>query len=241
MRSRAATLVELMVAMAIACVLSVVVYRGYQLAIYMGGTSSESYLLSQEMATAVTRMRQDLTETSLVSIAVGDSGTSFSLASPRDLGGQVSWSEHGVVQWESNIFYSLESVEGNTGKLTRWTAPRETADKRIPLPFPGAHPQDSTGRKTVVSSLLRPGLVVSERGEVTEDAKARNALLDFVRRDGSQRTLSSINPTSRSDYQRRDWSLGTTGLVEVSLRILEEEGRSRNSYLEVEFVVRPEN
>lgn len=242
MKRRGFTLVETLIAISIGIVVSLAVFRTYELLLRLGASTSQSYLLSQEAGSAIAQIRHDLTETSLASIFLNKDGTEFSLASPR-VKGEVQWSPEGVVSWETNVFYTLAKDQDNTGKLMRWESPRGADKHRVPLPFHQVHPATPKAAKMLVQNLLLPGKAVSlQNGEVSDDPGLDNAVLGFVRRDNQgRRTLSKINPTRQSDAQSPGWSAGSTGLVEVSLRVLEEGIKGKNSYLDVRFTVKPEN
>lgn len=237
------TLIETLIAMMVFLLIGSVVYKAYYVLRQVGSGTSESYTLSSEVGVAVSQLRKELSETSLSSIFVSKEGDKFSFASPRNQNGEIQVHPEGSLRWERDIFYTLESSgDGNTAQLVRWSGSRTNEALRLPFPYQQDHPDPSPEKKTLVQHLLRPGREVSQVGEVSKEAKALNQVVQFVRRDkDGHRVLSSINPTSRSDRQKRGWSRGSTRLLEVNLRVLEELTSSKNSYIEVRFSVCPEN
>lgn len=252
-RSRAATLVELMVYMAVAALVMTAVLSLFRYARRGAASASSGFALGQDAARALLVLRRDLQETSLSSIRYypkADSTNSMLvMASARDDKNTLHMTQYGVLQWCGYVGYAvLPNGEQGLSKLVRWQVTNNFVD-RNPTPPTDMLAVPASAR-TVVPNLVSPGFQISADAGVphlaaaaTPAAAAGGFVVGFVRRDSTgNETLSASNPNQITDTQQAGWSAGTTGLVDVEVTVAESNmNTGKLSYVQLPLRVAPRN
>jgi prepilin-type N-terminal cleavage/methylation domain-containing protein len=245
------TLIEIMIASAMALVVLGALIRVF---LFARGTELDvrsSYLIRQDADEVFRRIQDDLRLTHLASIRVGDGDIGFSMISPLQNSDPSTFAltPYGVAQWKTWVHYSVLAEGDQTGNLVRWElpVPDGTADG---IPSTGDLSQPGEQKQSLLPDVLLPqAAILPSSGPGTFStvgtAKGNSAgglRLRFVRRDGGKESLSTSNPAQSSDSDQKDWSKGNTGLVDCSLAVGDQSSESgRWSVYQISFRVCPRN
>lgn len=248
---RGMTLVEILVASAMALVVSAALLRVFWFARTTELDVRSSYLIRQDADIAFRRVQDDLRLTHLASIRLADNDNGFSMISPLQNAdfSTFALTPYGVSQWKSWVHYTVEASGAELGNLVRWElpCPDGTADG-IPSKADPTQPNDT--KQSLLTGVLLPGVgVLPPTGPgtfstvgVTPHGTTGGLRLRFLRREKDSEVLSTTNPTQSSDSDKNDWSKGTTGLVDCYLRVGDFSTESgRWSVYQINFRVYPRN
>ena len=237
-RSRGLTLVEILIASALALVVFGALLSVFLNSRKIGRTARESFYLSEDVSIALRTIVTDIKSTTLSSIKVGEDG--FSLASPYTLGKSDGFevTPYGGAKWKKWVHYSLQPGDDIRERLTRTESP--LTDEVYPLNPPT--PPGSSG-KVLLSNILRRGKTVDKTTDgvyrVTDKADALPGFtLRFVGRDGSR---IKENPADHSDEDRPGWTLNTTTMVELCLQVVDTPSDSKVATLRIYRQLTPRN
>ena len=248
MRLRAGfTLLEIMVASLMALVVAGALLR----VVWFGrGVEREvrsSYLIREDADVVFRQLQEELRLTHLASIRLGDQDNGFAMASPLADNKMTSFelSRYGVAKWKNWVHFATVARDENLGTLVRWETPfPENATLPLPPPSTAISPGDS--KWTLLSDVVLPGKgsVTSADGslELGEVSDGGGLQLRFLRRDGKDESLSTINPALQSDKEDSTWSRGSTPLVDCSLKVADTSTESgKLSLYTLSFRVKPRN
>lgn len=246
MKRRGFTLIELLIASFIGLIVVSGVIALYTATATDVDRAESSYGLEQALVTSVKPLMADLRYTTLASVSVypqsnqvEDVGLSFLSAAPAGEFDKVEISRFGTPKWQKHVFYTLRSDTGKQGesRLVRY----EQAMSPEAFQLVSSHPpyqvqQDDPSERVVGRRLLSPGWVTkASRDGVVRLAQEENApggfTVSFLQQDG---TSSKKNPTQNDPDK-------STGVLLVSLTILDESELGKISSLPFEFRVAPRN
>lgn len=225
------TLTEILVTSGLMIVAMVMLWSLQQLLAGTQRSTSASYLVNGQTDSAIQRLRREINETALGSVLIEtkDAPTvSFASARPfdREKKDEIVISPWGSPQWDKHVLYRLQTEPGaKTGQLIRWEKEFENKNflpQRAPFFLP------SSGGKVVLRDVLAPNQSIAGVGPAgkLESNEYGGFRVEFVRRAGNtdgEESLTRVNP-SEGD------SADNTRLLEVELKILQEDYRSPDSY-----------
>ncbi len=237
--NRGISLMELIVYASLALLAGLLLY-GLQKVVWNSQVSTTaSYLVSGQTETAIEWLRRELGETALASISAFPSmeepeeapGVSFvsNRAYEPELKSQLLVNSWGAPLWDKHVLYTLDSEPGErTGNLVRW---ERTIAQRNYLPvlcdvLPSEGPQ--TKSRVLLRSLLLPEQTVEgvgPDGSITTDAFG-GFRVQFLRRLGGSGGAEELTTV----YPWRGNPRDNTRLLEVELKILQQEHRTPNYY-----------
>ena len=232
-----------MVEVLIASTMALVVL-GALISVYLSGqkiqrTARESYYLSQDSSIAISRICDELRQTSLSSIVVRDDGCSFLSAHDLNSDSGFEVTEFGAPRWKKIVHYKVEPVAGKrTSRLIRWEEP--TSGRPVPEPI---KPPDSpnSDSNVLLTNLLPVNRAVAQRSdgvfEMVDDAQSAGGFqLRFVRQGED---LSIHNPAEFSDEERPGWTADNTELVQLELLVVDEPTDSKLACLKLHRRIKP--
>ncbi len=249
---RGYTLIELMVAMAMALVVAGALLRVFWFARSTELDVRSSYLIREDADIVLRRIQDDLRMTHLASLRVADGDQGISMVSPLSQADLSSFAltPYGTAQWKTWVHYTVEATGVNTGNLLRWELPCPTTN--VDGTPSTADPSKPIGsfKESLLTDVLLPGSGVLPASQ-GQDSATLGALtgdgsgglrLRFVRRENGKEVLSATNPVQSSDTDQAGWSAGTTGLVDCVLRVADNSDQSgRLSLYDISFRVAPRN
>ena len=237
-RSRGLTLVEVLIASALALVVFGAMLSVFLNSRKIGRTARESFYLSEDVSIALRTLVTDLKSTTLSSIKVGDDG--FTLASPHNLGKGDGFevTPYGGVKWKKWVHYRLQPGNDIRERLTRTES--ALTDEVYPLNPPSP---PTTSGKVLLSNILRRGKSVEKssdgRYQVADKADAPPGFtLRCVGRDDSR---LKENPAEHSDEDRPGWTQNTTPMVELCLQVVDTPSDSKVATLRIYRQLTPRN
>lgn len=247
--ARGYTLVEILIASAMAMVVLGVTIRIFWFGRQVEREARSSYLVREDVDVAFRHIQDELRMTHLSSIRVGSDNSSFSMASPVKDNKLTSFelTSFGVAKWKTWVHFCIQGNGDNVGDLVRWEAPiPENVNLAKPSPF---DPLEPTGDKwTILSHVVQPGMgpVAGSEGQKLQqlDAVPDNAgiQLRFVRYEAGKEVLSVTNPAQNDDARVADWSQGTSQLVDCRLQVADISKESgKLSLYTLNFRVKPRN
>lgn len=251
-RRRGYSLIELLVAMAMALVVAGALLRVFWFARSTELDVRSSYLIRQDADVVFRRIQDDLRLTHLASLRVADDDQGFSMISPLNQADLSTFAvtPYGTAGWKSWVHYTVSATGANTGNLVRWELPCPTGTvDGIPSTVNPSEPRGDFV-ESLLSEVLLPGSGVLPPGGnqqfstlgAVEGDRGGGLQLRFVRREAGVEVLSSTNPVQSSDALQAGWSAGTTGLVQCVLRVADTSTESgRLSLYQVSFRVAPRN
>ena len=232
------TLVEILIASALALVVFGALLSVFLNSRKIGRTARESFYLSEDMSIALRTLTTDLKSTSLSSIKVESDG--FSLASPHTPGREDGFevTPYGGVKWKKWVHYRLEPGDDVRERLVR--SESDIGEDLYPLAPPT--PPAASG-KVLLNNILRRDKAVEKssdgRYRVIDKAGTPPGFpLRFVGRDG---TRLEENPAEHSDEDRPGWTQNTTPLVELCLQIVDTPSDSKVATLQIYRQLTPRN
>lgn len=250
MRSkRAASLLEMMTYSFLFSLLTLGILSLYVSAKEYYEGSVGSYLINAEFEPGLRSLRQELRETSLISlrpypnpkVSLALPGCSFLSARSYDKQTQYLTSPHGAPQWDKQVFYTLQPANKETGNVIRWEKkldpPSLMPSAPLDLPQTIANPAHS---RTMLKGILLPKMKLPAlKTETDEHGGFRVA---FVGYDGGDRVLTDFNPGQIHGGTQADIpASATTRLVEVQIKGLNFSGTGRASFFSIHFRVLPNN
>jgi hypothetical protein len=247
MRSRGASLIELMVY----CALSLLALGLMADLFYTGETVSttvsSAYSLDEDVESAIRWLRQDLKGTALSTIVVyprpaantdDDSQPGMCLASPYQYGsGKYSFSEFGTPAWNKFVLYTVQPKSEKLGALVRWESRYETPQLAplVPANLVPDKITDTSHQRNLVDQVVLPNAIIE--GMDPLDPLYGGFQVGFVRSDN---TVSEYNPQEVSN------GLGTptgdnTRMVEVQLSCLMDSSKiDKPTFVQLKFRVAPD-
>lgn len=251
MRShRGYTLIELLVAMAMALVVLTAIIRVFWFGRKVERQARSAYLITADADVAFRKVQEDLRLTHLGSIRVDGQGGGFSMISPLENNDRSTFalSDYGTARWKTWVHYTVTGQTDVTGNLVRWEAPY-TGTNPVPSTFKPT--QIGSPKWSLLSGVTLPGVKTSEGTDAEKLRFPKMGInladngglqLRFVRREGDSTVLSSTNPVEKSDKDTSDWSKGTTQLVDCRLQVADKSTESgRWSIYTLNFRVEPRN
>ncbi len=221
------TLIELLVACALAILVLVAIGRVVWVAENLQREVSSSYVVREDADIAFRTIQDDLRQTRLSSVRVDSLDRGVSMASPLSARDKRSFevSPYGVAVWKSWVHYTVVADGPMTGHLVRWEAPYTAGlrDAR-PSPLVAWQPTGSLTDSLLPDVVLpgvglvtgRPPEKLEELGPVPMDEGGGGFRVRFFRGDGS---LSTTNPSQASDETQPGWSRAVTTLVDCRLQV----------------------
>ncbi|MGE0491546.1 MAG: type II secretion system protein J [Vulcanimicrobiota bacterium] len=229
---RGYTLIEMVIYIGLFAVAMVTIGSVY---ILSSRTQKQVYadaLVSGRTGSALDVIRKDLQTTALASITAYPNKTSsteapgLSMAGAYDDKRNFVINDYGAPQWDSTVFYTVKKTNAKTGTLYRWQEDVSDKDKLPQLPqlssmLPSALKDNSHAllENVLLSNLTIDG--VGEGGKFdTGDGGGFEVM--FVRREGGEDGTESLT----AENPRTQPANGNTRLVQVTLKILRDEGSS---------------
>ncbi|MFA5507636.1 MAG: hypothetical protein WC314_07430 [Vulcanimicrobiota bacterium] len=221
---RGFTLIEIIIYFALSVAALAILYSLFTVLRRTGEHTYAQYLVSGDLSTTMRMVRKDLQSTALASItsqgAEAGEEPGVSCVSGYNQDGELQLGAYGVPHWQKHVYYTLDTE----GAITRWS--KDIADKNY---LPSLAPplvKDQSGR-VLMSDALPPNTSV---GQWHTGSSYGGLEVGFVRRDGAAESVVPQNPRESTDPEQN------TRLVQVILRLLEEEGPN---FLEIKFRVFP--
>lgn len=253
MKIRGFTLVEVLIASAMALLVMGVIVRVLFFARHVQQTASSSYLIREQAEVAFRRMQDDLRMSSLASIRVEPGDEGFSMISPLEKGDANSFelTPYGVPHWRTWVHYTVVPESTYTGNLVRWEAPVPKGTQS-PLPSPSRpqqlppNPGDSLLPEVVQAGFgLLPHTVKGspeQIGALPSEEGGGGLRLRFLRHQRGEEILSGMNPSQQSDDADPNWSFGVTDIVDCRLQLADNtSGSGKWTVYTMNFRVAPRN
>lgn len=223
--SRGFSMIELMVAMALAIVVGLAVVRVYWFGRQVEREVRDSYLIREDADVAFRQLQTELRLTHLASLRPHSDDNGWGMASPLENGYDKSSfevGEYGVARWKSWVHFAAVPLDENIGTLVRWEVPYQK-NVNLPLPPTELDSQPSGKQWTLLSNVVLPG-----RGPVDDSqglkqfgsaVEGGGLQLRFLRRESGQEVLSKTNPAQQSDSSQSGWTAGNTEIVDLRLQV----------------------
>jgi type II secretory pathway component PulJ len=262
MRKRGMTLVELLVATAIAMFLLAVLTATVRLLARGTQKASTGYSLGQNVFKGTNYIKADLFDTALASVRVFPSddhddqapGLSLLSAHPMNESGSFQFTAYGSPGWQKHIFYTLQKMKGNPerAQLVRWGKKlSQSGGPPIPSTLLPDTVAEADRSRAVLNHLLPAGHVIKPDGP---DGMARvhadqNEIGGFQVRflrypEGQGQGLaerSSRNPTTWYDSNGDEATTRHTRLIEVKLTFVKDNEKGMLDSEQMSFRVCPRN
>lgn len=222
---RGYTLIELLIAMALAIVVGIAVVRVYWFGRDVEREARESYLIRQDADVAFRQLQTELRLSHLASIRPHSDDNGWGMASPLEDGFEkdsFEVGEYGVARWKSWVHFAAVPLDENVGTLVRWEVPYQK-DATLPLPPTNLDSQPSGKQWTLLTNVVLPG-----RGPVDDPqglkqlgsvAEGGGLQIRFLRRESGNEVLSKTNPALQSDDTQDGWTAGNTEIVDLKLQV----------------------
>lgn len=233
-RKRAVSLIELLIYTMVAFLIATTALYIFSYARKTSTAASSGFNISQDVVSAIRRLRRDLQESSLQSIRYFSTGSSPQLvmASAHDDSGQFQISRYGVPQWSRYVCYALLPDTKNIGltSLIRFEVSNKFSDH---CPAPAAEALKIPAKFSAVApSVMAAHFSLGARADGMQEGQLKSSDPDagglhvrFIRRDNNgNETSSPLNPNQNDDTRQPGWSAGSTGLVEVHIQVAEING-----------------
>lgn len=247
---RGFTLIEVIVASAIALVVALLVASLFQMVQHMSTATSTAYLVARDVQEGVRQLRHDLMDTALATVRptlpADNKGTSagVSMASARDEAGRLVLADGAAPRWQRWVLYTLQVESGSlTGNLVRWERPAPMLLPQICPVGPGTFAGAATQR-VVIRGVAAPNVALTGVGPGGSIGTSANGgfTVEFLRLDGRGASYSTSpwNPAQVTTGQAKGLDFtGNTRLVQVRLQVYEVSGNGKPSYLDLVFRVTP--
>ncbi len=243
------TQVEMVIYVALTAVVFALVGSLFKLAKNSSQNADANYFLSADAETCVGWLRRDLQQCSLQSIqnypAVKSSeppGISLCSALETSTATRIYANDQGNPYWKNHVYYTLQPLKGNTGKLVRWiqpTAANATDTSTLAPLLPSQVVQ--TASRVVHSRVLMPNQKIwgvdDKNGTIDEHG---GFALRFVRQDANgNESLSDESPALFSAKKGSQDFRGNTKLVEVEVKFYTDNSTGKPSFYSLRFRVCP--
>lgn len=251
MRVRGATVLELLVYMALSLVVLSAAITAFNGVRRTGASASSSFILGQDAAVSFDRLRRDFQDTSLQSIRVtpGAGQAWITMAGARDPQGKLQISPYGTPNWQNYVCYELLPSQRNDGisTLVRYEQEQTFAGHS---PLPSLKPIQTASKTTpVLNQVVSPGyrLVAQADGLMALQSDAQSAegglIVRFVRNQvKGPSLLSKFNPNEKTDNDESGWSSGSTNMVDIQITLAEINGSTgKVSSIKLPIRVTPRN
>lgn len=248
---RGFTLIEVVVAAALALVIGLMVASLFQMVQHMSTSASTAYLVSRDVQEGVRQLRHDLMDTALATVRptlpADNKGArpGVSMASARDDSGRLILADGAAPRWQRWVLYSLQAESGSlTGDLVRWEKPAPMLLPQVCPVAPDSFAGTSVRQRVVIRGVAAPNVIldgVGTGGSIGTDANGGFAV-EFLRLDGrgASYATSPWNPAQVTTGQAKGLDFtGNTRLVQVRLQVYEVSGNGKPSYLDLVFRVTP--
>ena len=249
---RGMTYVEVIIYIALTCVTFMIVGSMFKLAKNSSQTADANYFLNADAETAVSWLRRDLQQSALESIqnyptaANKTQAPGISLCSALDEknAGRIYANDQGTPYWSNYVYYSLQPLKGNTGKLVRWTQPSNSDPSKMvdTASIAPLLPSQIQGKnvRTVHSRVLMPNQqlwgVANPDGKIDEHG---GFALRYVRQDAAGvETLSDDSPAVFSAKGGTEYK-DNTKLLELELKFFTDNSTGKPSFYSLRFRVCP--
>lgn len=246
LKSKGTTMIELVIYTALAAVVAIVCGSLFVLAKRSTANTEANYFLNADAETAVSWLRRDLQQSCLATIrnyphtsSSQAPGISFCSALQSDDVKRLDVGDNGNPRWRNHVYYTLQPLRDNVGKLVRWSQPTAADSLTVPslAPLLPGSIVASTSR-SIHTRVLMPNQdlygVANPDGKIDEHGGFR---LQFVRR--TEPKLSDENPAIVS---ARPGSLdfrGNTRLVQLELKFFTSTNTGKPSFYSLRFRVCP--
>lgn len=252
MRRYGFTQVEMVIYVALTAVVFALVGSLFKLAKNSTQNADANYFLSADAETCVAWLRRDLQQCSLQSIQNYPSGSTsksqapgISLCSALETNNlaRIYANDQGNPYWNNHVYYTLQPLKGNTGRLVRWIQPTtagNSTDTPTLAPLLPAQVVAKSSR-VVHSRVLMPNQklwgVDNKTGTIDEHG---GLALRFVRQDAQgNETLSDDSPAVFSAKKGSQDFRNNTKLVELELKFFTDNSSGKPSFYSLRFRVCP--
>ena len=247
MRTRGYTLIEVILASALTMVVLGILFQLWSYSRFISSSAHQGYVLTEDVGTSFRTLQRELNETSLTSIYLDDQSR-LGFYSARDAQGKLQIGNDGAPSWRKMIRYSLRpsADDPQVGQLVREERELAATAPLFPRPAYWNEPPAASAR-TMAMGLLSRGydlLPDPKAGgmitvKATENAE-RGFVVRFVRQEETEK-LSRVNPCwGRQETSQADWTKGSTGLVHVTMGVLERDSSTGQiGFVELRMHVRP--
>ncbi len=243
-KNRAITLIELMVAMFLAGIVTLLFLSLFQLMRPAMSQAEFSYLLSADVEERLDQLRNELSDTALgaVSVTPASSGnpSGFSFPSFRDSKGAPVLDESGSPTWQQQIYVYLDP----TGKVVSWQEP-QISKAPVPSkkpPFPATEQIHVLLNDAVRPNASLTGLPSSSGYQPSQSGGLQ---LQFLRRvydsNGLYRLVpSDVSPASVSAGSSGGLDCsGNSGLLQLNFQVYQTAPDGKPNYLNISLRVKP--
>jgi type II secretory pathway pseudopilin PulG len=243
-KNRAITLIELMVAMFLAGIVTLLFLSLFQLMRPAMSQAEFSYLLSADVEERLDQLRNELSDTALgaISVTPASSGnpSGFSFPSFRDSKGAPVLDESGSPIWQQQVYVYLDPA----GKVVSWQEPHIT---KVPVPASRA-PFPATGPTHVLlNDAVKPNAELTGLPSTCgyQPAQSGGLQLQFLRRvyDGNglyKLVASDVSPASVSSGSSAGLDCsGNSGLLQLNFQVYQIAPDGKPNYLNISLRVRP--
>ncbi|MFN8611176.1 MAG: type II secretion system protein [Vulcanimicrobiota bacterium] len=252
MKRSGMTFVEMIIYTALTGVVMALVGSLFKLAKSSSQTADANYFLNADAETCVSWLRRDLQQCALASIqnfptASNKSqapGISLCSALEENNPARIYANDQGNPYWSNHVYYTLQPLKGNTGKLVRWTAPTNVDPSKqvdtIALAPLLPSQISSKSARTIHSRVLMPNQelwgVANPDGKIDEHG---GFALRYVRQDASGvETLSDDSPRVFSAKGGQEYK-NNTRLLELELKFFTDNSTGKPSFYSLRFRVCP--
>lgn len=251
MRRFGFTQVEMVIYVALTGVVFALVGSLFKLAKNSSQNADANYFLSADAETCVAWLRRDLQQCSLQTIQNYPSasttksqapGISLCSALEANNSARIYANDQGNPYWSNHVYYTLQPLKGNTGKLVRWVQPAAAGavDSATIVPLLPAQIVGN-GSRVVHSRVLMPNQklwgVDNKNGTIDEHG---GFALRFVRQDAAgNETLSDDSPAIFSAKKGSQDFRSNTRLLELELKFFTDNSTGKPSYYSLRFRVCP--
>lgn len=248
MRRSGMTYIELIIYIALTAVFFVLMGSLFKLAKDSTQNADANYFLNEDAETCVAWLRRDLQQSSLESIqnypALNRSqAPGLSMCSALEVNNvqRIYANDQGHPNWTTHVYYTLQPLKGNTGRLVRWTQPTppKSADTPTLAPLLPAGVVQASSR-VIHTRVLMPNQqlwgVANPNGKIDEHG---GFALRYVRNNNGVESLSDDNPAVISAKKGSKEFLGNTKLVEMELKFFTDNSTGKPSFYSLRFRVCP--
>ncbi len=189
-KNRAITLIELMVAMFLAGIVTLLFLSLFQLMRPAMSQAEFSYLLSADVEERLDQLRNELSDTALgaVSVTPASSGnpSGFSFPSFRDSKGAPVLDESGSPIWQQQVYVYLDPA----GKVVSWQEPHIT---KVPVPASRASFPATGPTHVLLNDAVKPNAELTGLPVLAATSHQRAEACSFSFYDGSTMAMGCIS------------------------------------------------
>jgi len=249
MKRRAMTYVELIIYVALAATLALLSGSLFLLSRRNAENTNANYFLTADTESAAAWLRRDLQQCALATIQVYPAGQAgqppgaswCSALNPEDVK-QIDANETGNPNWRNHVYYTLQPLKDNVGKLVRWSSPTAADALTTPTLAPLLPSAIVASRsRSVHTRVLLPNQTTFGVGSDAQTDEHGGFRIRFVRRQGEdgEESLSDQNPATASLDASGNQFASNTRLVEVELKFFTSTSTGKPSFYSLRFRVCP--